>query len=169
MSLVKPEIYDSLYRDEQFAKYSYLFKLGIEFRGTVLDAGCGTALLYEYIMLNYGNMNARYVCLDPDPSMLRIASSRIKSSLVIVVEAYAEELPLRNGAFDVVVSISTWGALSKTPGALRELKNALRDGGKLVITGHPRTYSMKPIDVDRDFRHVGNYIDDFYVAVKNAE
>lgn len=169
MSLVKPEIYDSLYRNEQFIKYRCLFELGVEFRGLVLDAGCGTALLYEYVVSSYGETNAKYVCLDPDPGMLKIAGTKVKSPLIILVEGYAEELPLRSGAFDLVVSISTWGVLSKTPGVLKELKNALRTGGIVIVTGHPKTYYVKPHNVDESFSYAGQCIDDFYMATKKTE
>lgn len=162
--LVKPEIYDSLYKDEQFIKYKCLFELGVEFKGAVLDAGCGTALLYEYVISSRGEVRAKYVCLDPDPEMLKIASTKMKSPLTILIEGYAEELPLRSGVFDLVVSISTWGVLSKTPGVLKELKEALRTGGAIIITGHPKTYSVKPHDLDRSFFYVGQCVDDFYTA-----
>lgn len=164
MGLIKPEVYDSLYREEQFLKYKCLLELGVKFEGTVLDAGCGTALLYEYLVLNYGRLKARYVCLDPDPGMLKIASAKLNSPLAITVEAYAEELPVRQGAIDLVVSVSTWGVLEKAPQALVELRKSIREGGLLVLTGHPRTYTRKPEDMDSSLRYVKSCIDDFYVA-----
>ncbi|MEM0000221.1 MAG: class I SAM-dependent methyltransferase [Desulfurococcaceae archaeon] len=166
MGLIKPEIYDSLYRDEQFTKYECLFELGVEFKGTILDAGCGTALLYEYVESNRGETGAKYVCLDPDPEMLKIAGAKVRSPLIILIEGYAEELPFRNDAFDLIVSISTWGVLSRTPSMLKDLKSALRMGGVIVVTGHPKTYHVKPRDVDESFFYVGQCIDDFYMATR---
>lgn len=166
MSLIRPEVYDSLYRNEQFAKYRCLFELGVEFKGAVLDVGCGTALLYEYVISSYGETRAKYVCLDPDPEMLEIASTKMKSPLTILIEGYAEELPLRSGVFDLVISISTWGVLSKIPGVLKELKEVLRAGGVIIVTGHPKTYYVKPHDVDKNFFYVGQCVDDFYMAIK---
>lgn len=164
MRLVKPGVYDSLYKEEQFSKYECLLELGVEFKGTVLDAGCGTALLYEYLLLRYGKLRARYICLDPDPGMLRVASAKLSSPLAIIVEAYAEELPVRHGSIDLAVSISTWGVLERAPQALIELRKSIRKGGLLVLTGHPKTYTRKPGDLDRSFRYVKSCIDDFYVA-----
>lgn len=166
MNLVKPSVYDELYREEQFTKYECLLKLGVKLSGTVLDAGCGTGLLHEYMRSVLGELNAKYVCLDPDPGMLRVARNRVKSPLSILIEGYAEDLPLREEVFDAVLSITTWGALSREPRSLVELKRVTRRGGIIVVTGHPRTFTRQPCDLDKDFQHVGSCIDYFYVAYK---
>ncbi|MEM4827645.1 MAG: hypothetical protein QXK07_06365, partial [Desulfurococcaceae archaeon] len=67
--LVKPSVYDELYKDEQFEKYNCLVQLVGEPRGDLLDAGCGTGLLYSYIRI-MGYRIDRYICLDPDEEML---------------------------------------------------------------------------------------------------
>jgi len=163
MALVKPEVYDELYRDEQFAKYECLLELGVVFKGTVLDVGCGTALLYEFLRAKRAQFN--YICLEPDPGMLEIATGKLNSPLVIAVEAYAENLPIRSGAVNVLVSVSTWGLLEKSPGVLGEFKEPVKRGGVVVVTGHPKTYKRSPADYDPGFHYVKNCIDDVYLAV----
>ncbi|MEM4487198.1 MAG: class I SAM-dependent methyltransferase [Desulfurococcaceae archaeon] len=165
-TIIKPEVYDDLYREEQYAKYEQLLKIGISMEGTILDAGCGTGLLFEYLSSSRKTKFQRYVCLDPDPNMLHVASNRLDRHFAILVEGYTEELPFRDKCFDVVISISTIGALSDIQKALYELRRVVQTNGPVVITGHPKTYSQQIHTIDRCFDFVGRFIDDFYVANK---
>lgn len=166
--LIRPELYDTLYKEEQYAKYNYLHSVGICVSGTVLDVGCGTGLLLEYISESGGRTYSRYVCLDPDTEMLTIASRKVSNPFVILVEGYAEELPFRDEYFDVVVSITTLGALKDVLSALCELLRVTRINGHVIITGHPRTYSLRPESINEEFHFVGQHIDDFYIAIRHS-
>jgi Methylase involved in ubiquinone/menaquinone biosynthesis len=166
--LVKPDVYDDLHREEQYTKYECIVSQGTEFKGTIIDVGCGTGLLYEFILKLYGKINGRYICIDPEPGMLKLVQSKFDSPLIISIEARAEELPIRENSGDVIVSVSTWGVLEKSPRLLSELKNAVKTQGLIVITGHPRTYNTSPVDLDAEFEFKGNCIDDIYMFRKQA-
>jgi len=163
--LVTPEVYDSLYLEEQYTKYKCLLDVVKELRGLVLDAGCGTGLLYEFLKSRELASQLKYVCVDPSREMLTRAKSRVDSPLVLLLEGYAEELPFRSSVFDYVFSISTWGAISEKLKALRELKRITKRGGLLVISGHPRTFTIRPPDLDSEFTELLECIDYFYIAV----
>jgi len=166
--LIKPDVYDDLHREEQYTKYNCIVNQGTEFKGTIIDVGCGTGLLYEFVLKLYGKIKGRYVCIDPEPEMLKIAQNKFDSPLIISIEARAEELPIRENSGDVIVSVSTWGVLEKSPGLLLELKNAVKTQGLIVITGHPKTYNTSPVDLDTEFEFKGNCIDDIYMFRKPA-
>ena len=162
--LVKPEVYDTLYRDEQFTKYECLLRRVKDVRGSVADVGCGTALFYEYLLFK-GLAPTRYVCLDPSEEMLEVAASKLsKRANTILVVSYAEEMPLRDLLFDLTVSISTWGAISDKASALEEMLRVTKPGGTVIVTGHPRTYSVKPSDLNPKFKYHAECIDEFYIA-----
>lgn len=164
--LVKPEVYDKLYQDEQVTKYQFLINAGIRFHGDILDVGCGTGLFFEYITKIRNVLRGKYVCLDPNPGMLYVALNRLKSHFSIIIEGYGEELPFRRDSFDIVVSISTWGALEKSKEVLEGFKEVLKGGGLVIISGHPRTFNILPSDLDHSFYYLGRCIDDFFIARK---
>jgi len=163
-SLITPEAYDELYREEQYAKYKCLLEVLGALKGSLLDAGCGTGLLYEYFEARGFLERLIYVCMDPLHEMLVRAKSRVNSPLVLLVESYAEKIPLRDSVFDYVVSISTWGAISDKAGALRELKRVAKQGGLVVVTGYPGTFTVKPSELDHTFTEFMECIDHFYVS-----
>jgi len=110
--LIKPGVYEKLFRDEQYRKYECLEKLGVVFQGEIVDIGCGTGFLYEYISSKHG-FNGRYICIEPDYGMLKIASKKITTPFTILIQAYGEELPIREELNSLVVSISTVGGSKK--------------------------------------------------------
>lgn len=159
--LVKPEVYNELYREEQYVKYKCLLELAGVVRGLVLDAGCGTGLLYEYLEKT-GVKGFRYICMDPSHDMLLIAKSRVNSPLTLLLESCAEDIPTRNFTFNYVFSVSTWGVIGDKAKALRELKRVTGSQGLLVITGYPNTFTVKPPDLDPSFIEIMQCIDYFY-------
>ncbi|MEM0002058.1 MAG: class I SAM-dependent methyltransferase [Desulfurococcaceae archaeon] len=167
-NLVKPEVYDKLHGEEQYVKYNCIVNHGVVFKGTIIDIGCGTGLLYEFIEKQQRAFKGRYICIDPDEKMLKIARKKLNTPLAILVKSRAEELPIRSDSGDVVVSISTWGLLEKTLSLLREFKHVARKTGAVVITGHPRTYDVSPSDLDSDFKFIDSCIDNIYMYRKES-
>ena len=162
--LITPEVYDELYREEQYLKYKCLLEVVGNISGFILDAGCGTGLLYEYLSEHGFSRKLKYICMDPSIEMLLKAKTRIKSPLIILLESYAEEIPLRNSMFDYVFSISTWGVIGEKIKAIREFKRVAKHGGVVVITGYPKTFTVKPTEINEDYVELLQCIDYFYVA-----
>jgi len=129
--------YDELYRAEQYEKY--LAVLGrVRPRGVVLDAGCGTGLLLEYMSLHglLGGVTG-YVCLDYSPCMLGIARWRMGLYCRGGVECEAvlgnvERLPFAPRSFDVVYSFTVLDLVDDLPGSLAGLLRVSR--GPVVVS-----------------------------------
>ena len=163
VNLVKPDVYDNLYREEQFSKYKCMENLGFPARDLIIDVGCGTGLLYEYLSSKLMLSSIKYVCIDPDEEMLLIASKKMKTPFSILIQGYAEELSLRSHLGALVVSISTWGVIGGKQRALSSFKELAKPDGLVVVTGHPKTYEDPPFVLDPEYTYIGNCIDDFYI------
>jgi SAM-dependent methyltransferase len=78
--------------------------------------------------------------------MLRRASARAGGSAAVVA-APAEALPFREGAFDTVVSASSFHYWPAPLDGLREARRVLRPGGRLVIADWARDFAtMRGMD-----------------------
>mgnify|MGYP001626243696 FL=1 len=154
--------YDALYREEQYSKYGFIEEkrlLGGFKR--VLDAGCGTGLLYSY-MVERGLDDFRiYVCLDASEGMVRIAASRSSDPRFIPVVAYIENTPALDKYFDVAYSVTVWDNLEDRSRALSELRRVAK---VVVVTRHHKSRSEPPPALDGAFREIGFRVDYFYVA-----
>lgn len=100
-------------------------------RGRVLEVGCGT-----------GRNLPRYapgtplVAIDPYPQNL--ARARRRAPAVPLVQARAEALPFRDGAFGTVVASLVLCSVDDPPRALAELRRALAPEGTLRAIEHVR-------------------------------
>ena len=121
--------YDELYRAEQYEKYSVALKR-VPPRGRVLDAGCGTGLLAEYMRTTgyLGNVE-EYYCLDYSWEMLRIARWRlghICPGKCHVLEGNIMALPFHDRVFDVVYSFTVLDLVDDLDTAVGELVRVSR-------------------------------------------
>jgi ubiquinone/menaquinone biosynthesis C-methylase UbiE len=118
------EAYDELYLSEQLEKYEAALRL-LRPRGRVVDVGCGTGLLIEY-MAREGLLEAvdLYVCVDVSGCMLERARQRALAlcrGKCAVMQGDAYSLPFVDKAFDVGYSFSVVNLLERPEEALREL------------------------------------------------
>lgn len=118
------EAYDELYGQEQLEKYRAALPL-LRPRGRILDVGCGTGLLLEY-MASEGLLDSveKLVCLDVSASMLeraRARASRLCPDTCLVVVGSAEALPFRDRAFDAAYSFSVINLLEDPEAAASEV------------------------------------------------
>jgi ubiquinone/menaquinone biosynthesis C-methylase UbiE len=97
----------------------------------ILDVGCGTGALIRAVLR--AQPRAHVMGVDLSPAMLEIARSG-SGSLAALVVADAASLPLPDGSFDAVVSVSSFHFWADAPRALRELARIIRPGGRLVVT-----------------------------------
>lgn len=128
--------YDELYAEEQFGKYAVAFR-AVKPSGAVLDAGCGTGLLLEYMKATWHVSSVSlYLGLDLTYEMVRRARLRaFKLGLAWLADFIVgdvERLPLREAAFDVVYAFTVMDLLENGERGLHELKRVCR--GRLVYT-----------------------------------
>jgi len=121
--------YDELYGEEQVRKYLIALRR-ISVKGNVLDVGCGTGLLLEFLK-SQGLLNniKRYVCLDISEGMLGVAYKRIEKfckGKCLGILADALHLPFREKSFDFTLSFTVLDLLTDPLKGVREMLRVTR-------------------------------------------
>jgi SAM-dependent methyltransferase len=99
-----------------------------------LELGCGTA----YVSAWLARLGARPVALDPTPGQLANAL-RLQREFDLVfplVRAVAEDVPLRDGSFDLIISEYGAAIWSDPYRWIPEAARLVRPGGELVFLGN---------------------------------
>ena len=99
-----------------------------------VELGCGTA----YVSAWLARRGARPVGIDPTPGQVRIAR-QVQDEFGLwfpVVQAAAEQVPLRDGAFDLVISEYGAAIWADPYRWIPEAARLLRAGGELVFLGN---------------------------------
>lgn len=114
--------------------------------GTALDIGCGAgAYLEELVALGYA---ATGVDLSQEmlaSSRKRFAAARGSSPPVTLLQGDAENLPVDDAQFDLVLCIGVLGYLIRDEKALSEILRVLKPGGHLLLNV-TNLYSLSDID-----------------------
>jgi ubiquinone/menaquinone biosynthesis C-methylase UbiE len=104
----------------------------------ILDVGCGTGYLLRLLAARCPEA-AELAGVDPAPGMIKVAAAsgapgapggdeRLKFSAGV-----AEQLPYRDGSFDLLVSATSFDHWSDQLAGLRECHRVLVPGGHLVL------------------------------------
>jgi ubiquinone/menaquinone biosynthesis C-methylase UbiE len=96
---------------------------------TVLDVGCGTALLLSAAARRWPA--ARLLGVDPAERMLDVARSAVPGADLRL--AAAERLPFAAGSVDVVFSTTSFGQWTDQVAGLREVGRVLAPGGRAYV------------------------------------
>jgi len=115
------KIYDSRYKAIQFIKYQDMLD-GVEVNGKILDLGCGTGLLAEFL-------SEKLIGIDISLEMLKSGKSR-----ELFIQGDMENLPFKNNSFDAVLSFSSFMNLSDLKKGLIETKRVLNKDGLFIVT-----------------------------------
>lgn len=97
----------------------------------LLDIGCGTGQLLA--ALSQRHPDCRLTGLDPVEAMLSQARRRVPAS-VVLLEGWADALPLADASQDQVLSCNMFHYLTDPERALAEIRRVLKPGGALVVT-----------------------------------
>lgn len=100
-------------------------------RSRVLDLGCGTGSLLIQLCQRQAE-NLELVGLDLSPEMLSMARAKLPER-VELLEGNAENIPLADRSFDLVVSCSVYHFWRHPEIVLGEIRRVLRPGGSVVI------------------------------------
>lgn len=99
----------------------------------VLDVGCWTG----YALRRFASRLPRaseFLGVDAAPKMIEVARSSSSDERLNVVRGTAERLPAADGAYDLVVSTTSFDHWSDQAAGIRECARALAPGGTLVLT-----------------------------------
>lgn len=124
--------YDSLHAQEQQAKYVEALRplRGGRVKGTVLDAGCGTGLLFSQLE-GFENL----IGVDLSGRMLEIAKGRTKGKAnVHLVRCDVERLPFRSLAFEACFLFTVAQNLPNPLEAFRELRRVSKRQAVMALT-----------------------------------
>ena len=102
----------------------------------VLDIGCGsgTAVRAAAKLVTNGHL----VGIDPSPTMVRLAKEKTATDpnqkRIQFFEGGAENVPVKNGSFTVVLAINTIHHWYHVPKGCGEVKRVLQKNGRFIIT-----------------------------------
>ena len=99
----------------------------------VLDVGCGTGYLLRRLADRCPDA-AELTGVDPAPAMIAAARAAAAGDRLRWLEGTAEALPCADGAFDLVVSTTSFDHWADQRAGLRECARVLAAGGWLVLT-----------------------------------
>ena len=97
----------------------------------VLDVGCGTGLVACLAAERAGAAGC-VVGVDPTPEFLSVARTKTLQCPSEWIEACAEELPLRDASFDVVLCNQVWQYVSDPAAAFRQMQRVAKPGGRIA-------------------------------------
>lgn len=106
--------------------------------GRVLEPGAGNGLNFAH----YRNVEL-VVAIEPEPTMLRMASERAREASVPVhlVRGMGEALPIPDASFDTVVASLVLCSVSDPAAVVAEFRRVLRPGGTVRFLEHVRSRS----------------------------
>lgn len=132
--------YDSQYSQEQYSKYSKALENTVVPSGSiVLDAGCGTGLLFDRIS------PAAKIVVGIDVSselLLRAKEKASEIDNVHLLMADADCLPFRNSCFDLVLAFTMLQNMPRPLETLKAFRKTARPEGTIIVTGLKKHFSM---------------------------
>jgi len=137
-------IYDMRYAEEQTAKIEAVMKsINMEKASSVLDVGCGTGLLFEYVACKAEAI----VGLDISRETLFQAKKRAKKfANVHLILADSDNVPLKEDVFSHVFALTL---IQNTPDPLKtlnEIKRVTKENAVIVITGLKKKFPIKAFE-----------------------
>ena len=133
--------YDSQYREEQYAKYSKALENAVMPSGCiVLDAGCGTGLLFSRI----APVAKTVVGMDISHELLLRAKEKVSElGNVHLLKADADCLPFRNSCFDLVFAFTMLQNMPRPLDTLKAFGKTAKEEATIIVTGLKKHFSME--------------------------
>jgi len=138
------KIYDSLYGEEQKAKIISILKMMRNKRkDLVLDLGCGTGLLIDYVASRVNH----FVGLDIAEEALKVASERscrlgIKRN-VSLIKADVDALPFRDDVFDEIFALTLLQNVPEPCKTLQRIVRVAKNRSEIAVTGLKKHFTKE--------------------------
>jgi ubiquinone/menaquinone biosynthesis C-methylase UbiE len=114
---------------------------------SVLDAGCGSGLLTEWLLDN----GAAVTAFDVSPQMTELATRRVGNRATVMVADLAKPLQFAaDGEFDLVVASLAMHYVYDWTAVLREFRRVVTDGGAVIFSTH-HPFMDGPIHSPEDY------------------
>jgi ubiquinone/menaquinone biosynthesis C-methylase UbiE len=99
----------------------------------LLDVGCGPGFYVSELLEPVGTEGS-VTGIDQSTDMLAVAAKRVEGHPNVTFhEGSATSLPVADASFDRALSVQVFEYVDNVPAALRELRRALRPGGRVVL------------------------------------
>jgi len=153
--------YDKRYSQIQLEKYNLLLR-NLKFDNKViLDAGCGTGLLFEFFFSSNQSLSKgklRYIGLDASWNMLKQFSSKVKKGKRIehanLILGDIENLPIREGTIQQIFAVTSLQNLYDIERGLRELVRIGQQGASFNLS-----ILRKNLDLDKIYSYLKSEIE----------
>ena len=125
------------FSDDNTYANTVLSYLPSDFDGTLLDVPVGTGVFTSPIYAKFPK--ATIIGVDLSMGILRKARERFERDglrNVFLLRADAANLPLKNGAVDLVLSMNGWHVFTDKQRAVAEIRRVLRKQGTLIACGY---------------------------------
>jgi len=134
-------LYDLQYSEEQKLKIKFsLNNLNLKLEFFLLDVGCGTGLLFDYVSESVNVL----VGVDISRGILGKAKEKIKGKKnVFLVQADADYLPFQDGIFDAVFAITLLQNIPSPIKTLKEISRVAKNHAAIIITGLKKKFNPK--------------------------
>jgi len=133
--------YDAQYNEEQEAKIkAALTQLTLKKQNLILDAGCGTGLLFPHLAEKVKLVAG----IDISRQILKQAKKRIKAQTnAAIVRADTDSTPFKNNVFDIAFAITLLQNTPKPRQTLNEIKRVTKQNATIIATGLKKTFSQQ--------------------------
>lgn len=98
----------------------------------ILDVGCGTGYVIKSLLDRVPDIE-QIVGIDPATTMIEVAQSSVRDPRARFDSGVAEHLPYEDGAFDLIVSTTSFDHWTDQGSGLRECARVLALGGHIVL------------------------------------
>ncbi len=133
--------YDKRYSQIQSKKYDQILKNYVLDRKIILDAGCGTGLLFEYIIDLFKQEKRifySYIANDISWNMLMEFKSKLvnlkKQLEVNLILSDLENLPFRKNTFHSIFSVTAFQNLPNILNGVKESLRVVKSNGDIILS-----------------------------------
>lgn len=138
---VTAHLYDIRYAEEQKQKIeAALEKITIKKHCSVLDVGCGTGILFNYVV----DKAKSVVGLDISRKTMQEAKKKAKNfENVYLVLADADNMPFRENLFNYVFGVTVLQNMPEPAKTLMEIGRVAKGKAKIIVTGMKKAFTLK--------------------------
>jgi len=135
------KVYDTQYGEEQDAKIrTALNNLTLKEKTLILDAGCGTGLLFAHV----ANKIQFLAGIDVSRGLLKEAAKKARNHKnIALIRADADSMPFSDLTFDVVFALTLLQNMPNSRKTLDEIKRVSKHDAGIVLTGLRKAFTQE--------------------------